>query len=49
MWALGLPMMIAVFAFFAFEPRLGVLGAAGVIMLVWLAIGAVVWAGKRRE
>jgi hypothetical protein len=49
MWALGLPMMIAVFAFFAFEPQLGLLGAAGAILVVWLAIGAVVWHGKRRS
>jgi hypothetical protein len=41
-------MMLAVFAFFAFAPYIGVLGAALVIVLVWLAIGAVVWAGKRR-
>jgi hypothetical protein len=48
MWVLGLPMMVAVFAFFAFAPKLGLLGAAAVILLLWLAIGAVVWAGKRR-
>jgi hypothetical protein len=40
--------MVAVFAFLAFAPQIGVLGTAGVILLAWLSIGAVVWAGKRR-
>jgi hypothetical protein len=48
MWALGLPAMIAVFALIAFVPRLGVLGAVAVAALFWLAIGAVLWMGKRR-
>jgi hypothetical protein len=47
MWALGVPAMIALLAFLAFAGPLGIVGAAVGVLLVWLVIGFVVWAGKR--
>jgi hypothetical protein len=40
--------MIGVFAFVAFALRVGVLVALVVVALIYLIIGAVVWAGNRR-
>ena len=44
----GLPAMIGVFAFVAGAKAVGIVAAIGALVLVYLIIGAVVWAGGRR-
>ena len=46
---LGLPVMVGVLAIVAFaKTSIGILGAIAVVAILYLIIGIVVWAGKRR-
>jgi hypothetical protein len=46
----GLPAMIGLLAIVAFaKTSIGILGAIVVVAILYVVIGVVVWAGKRRQ
>jgi len=46
---LGLPAMIGLLAIVAFaKTSIGILGAIAIVAILYVVIGIVVWAGKRR-
>jgi hypothetical protein len=46
---LGLPAMIGLLAIVAFaKTSIGILGAIAVVAILYVVIGIVIWAGKRR-